>query len=267
MTQRTLADDAQMVPMLPCADIDEIAEFWSALGLRVTYRQLRPNPFLALGLGGIDLQYYAMPGHDPEESHSTCGIVVSDTEPLHELFTEGFRASHGRVPQRGAPRMTRPRRRGNNAGLSGFSVIDPAGNWVRVSRRPAAGNEPRAVDDRIQWASSGGGPLARALENAVVQGDSHGDPGQAAKVLSGALARHRDAVAGERVAAWAYLAELCVRLDDADGARAAAAQVAVLAGSEGLTEDEREHVARAQREVGELGIRAEHNGPGPAAEG
>nr|WP_281497113.1 hypothetical protein [Ornithinimicrobium sp. F0845] len=238
--------------MLPCADIDEIGQFWTALGLRVTYRQLRPNPYVVLGLGGIDLHYYGMPGHDPEQSHSTCGIVVSDTEPLHALFAKGFRESYGTVPQSGAPRMTRPRRRANNAGLSGFSVIDPAGNWVRVSRRPASEEEKaRAVDDRLEWASSGGGPLARALENAVVQGDSHGDPEQAHRILAGALARHPDATVADRAAAWAYAAELRLRLDDPAGAREAAGEVEAL-DDPGLTGEDRAAVDRARRELAEL---------------
>ena len=85
----TLAVDAQMIAMLPCADIDRTAALWTALGLTVTYRQLRPNPFVALERGGIALQYYGLDGLDPELNHATCGIVVDDTEPLHRLFTTG----------------------------------------------------------------------------------------------------------------------------------------------------------------------------------
>ncbi|MEK8228763.1 hypothetical protein NKG05_26365 [Oerskovia sp. M15] len=38
-----------MVPLLPCASIDEISDFATALGFEVTYRQTRPNPYLAPG--------------------------------------------------------------------------------------------------------------------------------------------------------------------------------------------------------------------------
>ncbi len=38
----------RMIPLLPCASIDEIADFAAALGFTVTYRQIRPNPYLAL---------------------------------------------------------------------------------------------------------------------------------------------------------------------------------------------------------------------------
>lgn len=243
-----------MIPMLPCADIDEVAEFWTALGLRVTYRQTRPNPYVCLGLGRIDLHYYGMPGHDPDQSHSTCGLVVSDTGPLHELFAAGFRSRFGRVPQQGAPRMTRPRPRANNAGLSGFSVIDPAGNWIRVSRRPDEGQGPRTVDDRVEWVSAGRGPLGAALENAIVHGDSHGDAAQARRILAGALARHPEAPVGDRAGAWAYLAELSARLGDRDDARQAAEEVRALADTHVVPTEEIGAVAAAVRDVGELDL-------------
>jgi hypothetical protein len=37
----------KIIPMLPCADIDEIAEFLTALGFTVTYKQIRTNPYVA----------------------------------------------------------------------------------------------------------------------------------------------------------------------------------------------------------------------------
>ena len=65
--------------MLPCADIDEIAEFLTALGFTVTYKQTRPNPFVALEGHGFPIQYYGLDGHLAEQSHSTCGVLVADT--------------------------------------------------------------------------------------------------------------------------------------------------------------------------------------------
>lgn len=242
---------AQLVPMLPCRDIDEIAEFWTALGLAVTYRQLRPNPYLAVGRGAINLHYYGMDGLDPDQNHSTCGIVVPDTAGLHEWLTGALRQRYGRIPLTGLPRITRARRRANNAGLSGFSLIDPAGNWIRISRRPDGEPPPRAVDDRVEWVSGGGGPLARALENAVVVADSHGDVVQAQRLLSGALKRSPDEPVADRAAALAYLAELRIRLAEPEGAAEAVAELHSLAAQE-LAPSDREAVERALREVSEL---------------
>jgi hypothetical protein len=246
-----VSEHARMVPMLPCADIDQLAEFWTSLGLQTTYRQLRPNPYLALRRNAIELHYYGMDAFDPEQSHSTCSIVVPDTAPLHELFTEGLRSRYGRVPVRGFPRITRPRQRANNAGLSGFSLVDPAGNWIRVSRQPDDAHQPRTIDARTEWVSGGGGPLARAVENAVVVADSHGDEGQAERILSGAVARHPEAPIVEQASAWAYLAELRVRVDNLAGAQDAAAEIARLARA-ALPPQDRGTLDRAMRDVAEL---------------
>jgi hypothetical protein len=227
---------AFIVALLPCGDdeaeLDALVEFWSALGLEVTYRQRRPNPIVAFGRGGIQLQYYGMPDWDPGLSHSTCVVVVPDTAPVYEMFAAGLRRLYGRLPVSGAPRVTRPRRRANNAGLSGFSLVDPAGNWVRVSRAPDA---PITAGEggTTSWSTGGGGPLARALENAVVVGDSHGDVAQARKLLGGALRRARAAddapSAGELAPALAYLAELAVRAGEAGAARDLVAELEALA--------------------------------------
>ena len=167
----------QVIPMLPCADIDEIAEFFTALGFAVTYRQTRPNPFVALEGHGFPIQYYGLDGHVAEESHSTCGVLVADTGAMFETFAAGLRARYGKLPVAGLPRITRPRPRKNADGVSGFSLIDPAGNWIRFFQ---AGPPDPAV---------GSSPLREALLNAVVLADSKGDPVQAAKILRGAVRR------------------------------------------------------------------------------
>ncbi|WP_205649380.1 hypothetical protein [Agromyces sp. LHK192] len=220
---------ARMQPLLPCGDVDEIADFWTALGLERRYRQIRPNPYLVMSAGGFELHYYGMPEWNPDESHSTCMVLVPDPRPLHERFRAGLRDRYGRVPNSGAPRITRPRERANNGGLSGFSLIDPAGNWVRVTRAPDG--EPDAGDgERTTWTSTAGSPLGRALENAVVIGDSHGDPVQARRVLDGALRRSDETASAEggtedRARALAYLIELDLRLDDRAAADARIAEL------------------------------------------
>ncbi|MCF4122542.1 hypothetical protein L1785_16310 [Antribacter sp. KLBMP9083] len=250
------ADDvtatARMIPMLPCGDVDELVAFWTDLGLEVVYRQTRPNPYVALKRGGVELHYYGMPGWDRDQNHSTCAIAVADTAPLHELFADGLRARYGRLPLSGVPRITRPRRRSDNAGLSGFSLVDPAGNWVRVSRAPdLADDVPVAAGEgaTTSWAPSGEGRVIRALDSAVVLADSHGDETQARKILAGALDRAPDAPLAERAPALAYLAELAVRLEDAAAARAAqdalAAAVAEPGALDALDPDDRQAVDAA----------------------
>jgi hypothetical protein len=171
----------RVVPMLPCADVDEIVEFFAALGFAVTYRQVKPNPYVAFEGHGFPIHYYGLAGHRAEDSHSTCGVLVADTQPLFESLASGLRSKYGRLPVSGHPRITRPRPRRNAGGLSGFSLIDPAGNWIRIMRAPSEGT------DATPPAESS--PLRETLLNAIVLADSKGDAEQAAKILGGALRR------------------------------------------------------------------------------
>ncbi|GLY48829.1 hypothetical protein Lesp01_24850 [Lentzea sp. NBRC 102530] len=159
------------IPLLPCVDIDEMASFYEMLGFSVTYRQTRPNPYVCVRREDLNLHFYGMPGHVPEESHSTCVVIVEDTGPLFEAFAAGMRERHGKLLVAGIPRMTRPRLR--NDRYTGFTVVDPAGNWIRINK---AAQEPEAKT-----------PLARAMENAARQADARGDERQALKILEGAL--------------------------------------------------------------------------------
>lgn len=69
------------------------------------------------------------------------------------------------------------------------------------------------------------------------------------------IARHPEAPVAERAIAWAHLAELRVRLDDATGAQQAVGQVRSLALIPGLSPQDEEVVALAMREVAELPIK------------
>ena len=196
-----------VIPLLPCAEIDGMLTFYSALGFERTYRQTNPNPYLAMRREDIELHFFGIPGFDPAESYGSCIIQVPDTAVLHRAFADGLRAVYGKVPLSGIPRMTRPRPRKNAEGLAGFTVIDPGGNWIRIFPVAASSAPPAAS-----------GKLAQAVENAVVIADSHGDTAQAAKILDGALARVTDEGAVERVEALAYRAELALALHDPDRA-------------------------------------------------
>jgi hypothetical protein len=215
------------VPLLPCPSIDEIVSFYEALGFRRTYRQTRPNPYAVVRREDWEMHFFGMADFEPADSYGTCVVQVPDVGVVHAAFAEGLRARYGKVPVQGIPRMTRPRRRKNADNLSGFSVVDPGGNWIRIF---PAGPAPAAPAQ---------GKLAVALDNAVVQGDGRGDVTQAAKLLDGALARLTDAPATERVEALAYRAELARGAGDADRAEAVLAELRAVP----LTDAERAQVA------------------------
>ncbi|MEV0974281.1 VOC family protein [Microtetraspora glauca] len=237
--------DEVTVPLLPCASIDDIAEFYRALGFERTYRQTRPNPYMVLRREDLQLHFFGIPDFDPANSYGSCLVFVPDTGVLFESFAAGLREAYGKLPVSGIPRITRPRKRKNSDGLAGFTVVDPGGNWIRIF--PAKGEDAD---------SSATGKLAKAMENAVVLGDSKGDDKQAARILDGAINREQDsAPAVELVEALVYRAELAVRLGDAERANDLLARVAAtnLAGAdrERLADAlaNAEDLRRAQREA------------------
>lgn len=224
--------DEITVPVLPCRSIDEIDAFYTMLGFTRTYYQTRPNPFIALQREDLRLQFVGMPDFVPEDSYGTCVVLVPDTAALFEAFAAAMRAAHGKILVSGIPRMTRPRLRKNAEGRTGFSVIDPGGNWIRIM---AATTGPG--DDDVA-----SGRLTGTLRSAVVMGDSHGLHVRAAEILDAGLLRHRAAATtAEVVEALAYRAELALRADDTAAAAAAVAEARALP----LTEGERDSVADA----------------------
>ena len=207
------------VPLLPCRDVDEILDFYQALGFSRTYRQLRPNPYVVVQRDDIELHFAAIRGFDPKDSYGSCLIFVDDTWALYREFAEGLRRVYGKLPVSDIPRMTRPRKRKNSGERAGFTVIDPGGNWIRLF--PFGEDAERERDPA--------GKLGSTLENAVVFGEAKGDATQAARILDGALLREQhSATIRELVEARVYRAELAMRLDDAARAAELLAQVRVM---------------------------------------
>jgi hypothetical protein len=228
------------IPLLPCGSIDVIADFYRVLGFRSTYRQLRPNPYVALQREDLHLHFFGLPDFDPENSYGSCLVLVADVENLHAAFAAGMRAEYGKVLMSGIPRMTRPRPRRNNDGVTGFSIVDPGGNWIRISAKSTTTSTP---------APQPTGRLAATLHNAVVQADSRGDHRQAARILDSALARP-DAADDPitHVEALVYRAEVAMALHDSATVRE------MLARAHGveLKEDDQQRLAATLATAAEL---------------
>ncbi|MEV4951234.1 hypothetical protein [Paenarthrobacter nitroguajacolicus] len=221
------------VPLLPCRSIDEIADFYQMLGFERTYWQTKPYPCVGLRREDFQLQFFGLDGFDPEASYGSCVVLVEDTMALYEAFAAGMRAVHGKVLVAGIPRMTRPRKRKNTGNAAGFSVVDPGGNWIRIFH-----NTDAAGDITDEPSSQ----LAKAMQNAVVLGDSKGDTGQAARVLDSALNRHRASTpVTDLVEALVYGAELSMRLGDRARAGVLLAEVAAAE----LTDEQRDSLSEA----------------------
>lgn len=203
-------------PMLPCADIDAAIAFYEALGFQRTYRQLKPNPSAVVAREDFHVHLFGMDGFVPEDSYGSVIVVVPDADALYQDFAAGLRAAYGKLPVKGIPRITRPRKKFGT--VAGFSVVDVGGNWLRFYR---AGSETEEGEKKPG--------LVGQLEVAARLGDAHGDEAKAFRTLENALQRFPDAPTADRARALLYLAELATRLGDGDRARSSLAEAKGLA--------------------------------------
>ena len=225
-------------PCLPCAEIDESIAFYESLGFKRTYRQVRPNPYAVVALDEIQIHLFGIEGFDPAESYGSAIVVVPDPDSLYRDFAAGLRKTHGKLPVAGIPRITRPRKKYGT--VRGFSVVDPGGNWLRISRLGESEQE-----DAAEKAEG----LAQILYVAARLGDAHGDEALALKTLESGLTRFGEAAKPNELArAHLYRAELAVRTKD----RASAQRSLAAARSLDLTDDEETALADEFAHVGEL---------------
>lgn len=196
-------------PALPCRDVEESAAFYESLGFQRTYKQVRPYPYAVVSREDFHVHLFGIEGFDPAGSYGTAIVVVPDPDALYRAFAEGLRKAHGKLPVAGIPRITRPRKKYGT--VRGFSVVDPGGNWLRISK--AGENEKEDSPEVTQG-------LGQILNVAARLGDSRGDDALALKTLESGLARFADgATPTELAGAYLYRAELAVRMGNTDLAR------------------------------------------------
>lgn len=211
----------QTIPNLPCRDLDESIDFYEALGFTRTYRQMRPNPFAVVSREDFHVHLFGMDGFDPEHSYGSVVVVVPDADQMYQAFAAGLRARYGKLPSAGIPRIVRPRKK--QGIVRGFSVVDPGGNWLRISG-PPSGRQQRSTG------------LPRVIENAARLGDSKGDIEAALSLIEAGLERFPDASANDRASALIYQAELRIRNGSLDAARRSVAAARKLeVGDEAIT--------------------------------
>ncbi len=226
----------RIYPCLPCLDLDEAIRFYEVLGFRRTYRQLKPNPYAVMALEEIHIHLFGMEGFNPADSYSTVIIVVPDPDALYQAFAAGLRAAYGKLPTVGIPRILRPRKKYGT--VRGFSVVDPGGNWLRISK---LGDKEPESDEKTTG-------LAGIVDVAARLGDARGDEAKALKTLETGLKRFADAPPLEMARALLYRAELAVRVQDPVLAQASLAAVQSLS----LSDEEQASLAIELAQTQEL---------------
>ena len=226
------------IPILPCRKIDEVLDFYVVLGFKIMYQQERPNTYASVQRGGIALHFFSMKDYQPENSYSTCLVVVPDAEALYQTFRAAIRARYGKVLVRGIPRLLNLYDRDD--GSRGFNLVDPGGNWIRFTQLAAA----RPLDALNIPPSA----LSKALGAAGVLADSKGDTARAIRTLDTALSKHPDAPAAHRVQALISRAAMAIAVDDPATAERLLAEARLIS----LTDEEQAALASAFQRAAEI---------------
>jgi catechol 2,3-dioxygenase-like lactoylglutathione lyase family enzyme len=190
----------RMYPILPCREIDEAISFYETLGFRRTYRQLRPNPCAVVALEDMHIHLAGIDGFKPEDSYASVIIVVPDPDALYRSFSEKLKEKYKKLPVAGIPRILRPRKKFGT--VSGFSVVDPGGNWLRIYK---LGDSEEGTDEKVEG-------LTHYINLAARLGDAKGDVALALKTLESGIAKFPEALPVEKVRAYLYRAELAIRV-------------------------------------------------------
>lgn len=224
-------------PCLPCGNLDESIFFYEALGFKKTYRQTRPNPYAVVVLEDIQIHLFGMEGFNAAESYGNVIVAVPEPESLYRTFTGGLRETFGKLPVAGIPRILRPRKKFGT--VSGFSVVDPGGNWLRIYR--LGDTEQEDTPGKTKG-------LAQVINVAARLGDARGDEAAALKTLESGIKRYTDAAPIDLARAYLYQTELAVRLNNFELARSSLKAVTSLE----LTDTERAEIADEFTYVTEL---------------
>jgi catechol 2,3-dioxygenase-like lactoylglutathione lyase family enzyme len=233
-------------PCLPCGDVDQAITFYEALGFTRVYRQMAPNPYAVVAREDLQIHLFGMPDFDPAKSYGSVIVVVPDVDALYRAFAAGLRVAYGKLPTVGFPRITRPRKKFGT--VSGFSVVDVGGNWLRISKL-----RDKEEDEAAKQTNG----LAKMLDVSARLGDAHGDEAKALKTLENGLKRFPDAPILDYARAMLYRAELAVRLGDSALARSSLSAVLVLE----MTDHEKASIAPELAQTSEL-VGEESPGPG-----
>ncbi|GAA1527067.1 hypothetical protein GCM10009678_05780 [Actinomadura kijaniata] len=197
------------IPIFPCRSVDAIEEFYAALGFETTFKQKSPNPFVEVSRGELILQFFGLKKYDPAASMHMCYVITDDVDTLYEAFRSGLKASLGRVPTRGLPRIGALK--DMTYGVRQFLLTDTDGNQLRIGM-PISGDFAHAPVPKE--------PVARALHLAMQMLDSKEDLRSATTILDRLLDSDHPMTAPERLKALVMRADLAIRDDDAARARA-----------------------------------------------
>lgn len=197
------------IPIYPCRSIEATWDFYRVLGFEQASWQTRPNPYLAVRRGDVEVHFFGWKKHDPTASMNMCYIVTTAVDDMYESFRGALKQALGRVPTRGLPRISALR--DMSYGVRQFLLSDPDGLQLRIGQ---------PISDDLGHAPIPTERVAKALHMAaLLGGDSKGDHPAAARILDRLLASDEPLTASERFQALVLRADGAVQMGEWTRAR------------------------------------------------
>ena len=115
----------KVIPILPSGSLDQTVDFYGRLGFQIAARYEKPDEYLIVRRGDVELHFFPWPEIDPWSSIAGCYLRVDDASEWYDAW-----ADLG-IPDSGIPRLTNPT---NRDGVREFALVDPDGNLLRVGQ-------------------------------------------------------------------------------------------------------------------------------------
>lgn len=206
-------------PILPCDSIDETLAFWEILGYKITYKLTRPYQYGIVERGGYELHFGRVKGMNPTANYfSGCLVVVADARSVYHEFTGSLKASLGKVPNTGIPRISRMK-----PDATRFTLTDVSGNSIIFV---SFGEKDEEVWQKAENKSQN--PLQKAIAAAARFRDYKNDDVAAAKILDTVLARPGNESKNDTAEALMMRIELAGSLNEPERATACRLQLETL---------------------------------------
>lgn len=165
------------IPVLPYVSIDATLTFWETLGFAITYRQDKPYKYAVIERQGCQLHFVHFKGAEVSAAYSGCLIMIYDVEQVHKEFSDSLKATLGKVPTSGLPRISRMKPKQTR-----FTITDPSGNSVIFIQLGTKDEEDYNVVNQ-----EGLSPLGKSIALAIRLRDFKEDYLAAAKTLDNIL--------------------------------------------------------------------------------
>lgn len=157
--------------------------FWEMLGFVKTYYQTRPYQYAVVMHQGATIHFHRDKLLDPKASGHFCLMMVPDATDLYRDFGTRMRASLGKFPTAGIPRVSRMK-----PGQTRFTLTDPSGNAIIfISEGTKDDQDYRKAENSYL------SPLERSIAQAERFRDFKNDLPAALAVIENGLKYHKDA--------------------------------------------------------------------------